>query len=437
MEKLLEMARKVCDRAEVYSNDYAYSPVSFENGKLHDIDTKFQSGVSLRIIKDNRLGFAYTRNLINREELLRNASDSLTGGVEAHYEFPFTQNPSQLDTYDSSIEDCSSTKMVEECARVCEILKSKTDAEISMTSFSYVETIRLMNTEGTDLSEKSSFYGIYGAAVYPGSASGIRRGYLDKRFRKMPDSVVHEMIELYNASSKVVEPSGGKMKAMFMPNSMYTLNWRILSGMSARSVYEKISPVAGKIGERIFSESLTIHDDPLDESHPEARAFDDEGVCCSPLTIVENGVLRSFYYDLNYAKKLNAKSTGHGFRTSRWGGDSVMLKPGPVLTHMRIKPGNSSFSEMVESIDRGIIIEGALGAHSGNIPNGDYSIGLNPGLYVEKGEIRGRVKDAMVAGNVYDTLKYIIHIGDTLHPAFSGEWLPPILFDNVSVALKK
>jgi PmbA protein len=218
---------------------------------------------------------------------------------------------------------------------------------------------------------------------------------------------------------------------------MYALNWRVLSGTSAKSVYQKISPVADKIGERIFSESLTIYDDPLDDTHPEARAFDDEGVCCNPLNLVENGVLRSFYYDLNYARKLNANSTGHGFRTSRWGGDSVSLKPSPVLTHVRIKPGDRSFSEIVESIDRGIIIEGALGAHSGNIPNGDYSIGLNPGLYVEKGEIKGRVKDAMVAGNVYDTLKHVVHIGDTLYPGFSGEWLPPILFDNVSVALKK
>jgi len=55
-------------------------------------------------------------------------------------------------------------------------------------------------------------------------------------------------------------------------------------------------------------------------------------------------------------------------------------------------------------MDTGILIAGVMGAHSGNILNGDFSIGLSPGVYVEKGEIRGHVKDAMVAGNIFDTM---------------------------------
>jgi PmbA protein len=436
MEKLLELAKRVCDKAEVYSNEYTYNPVSFKNAKLHHIDSKFQSGVSLRIVKENKLGFAYTRNLINREELLQNALDSLRGGVEASYDFPLTENLPHLKTYDPSIDEVSNTEMVEECTRVCDFLKGATDGEISASAFKYTEAVRIINTGGTDISEKSGFYGLYGGVVYPGSASGIHRGFLAKTYEKTPDSVVNEMVDLYNQSSKVVEPKGGVMKALFMPNSMMTLTWRILSGTNSRSVYEKVSPIAGKIGERIFSENLTIIDDPLDDRYPEARSFDDEGVACQPLTIIENGVLKSFYYDLSYAKKLNAESTGHGYRTTRWGGDSITLRPVPAVTHMSIKPGKKSFSEMVKSIDRGMIVEGALGAHSGNIPNGDYSVGLSPGLYVENGEIVGRVKDAMVAGNVYETLKHVVDVGNTLYPSFAGAWVPAILFDNMSIATK-
>jgi PmbA protein len=86
-------------------------------------------------------------------------------------------------------------------------------------------------------------------------------------------------------------------------------------------------------------------------------------------------------------------------------------------------------------MDRGIVIAGVMGAHSGNILNGDFSIGLSPGIYVEGGEIVGRVKDAMVAGNVFDTMNHIIELEDTLHPA-SGGMFPAILFDGVSVATK-
>ena len=438
MEQILQMAKKVCDKAEIYSIECKDNSVFFKNDGLDDMDNKFQSGISLRIIKSGKLGFAYTRNLTNRQELLQNALDSLEGGVEADYDFPLTKELPDLDTYDSSLKSLSGKALVEECARVCDLLKSKTNGEISrMGSFTHVENVRIINSEGTDTSTKSTEYGMFGNITYPGAGFGIWRVFLNKGFQRMPDSMVNEMIELYKLSSNVVQPEGGKMKAMFTPNSMITLNWRVLSGTSSKSVYEKTSPVADKMGQRIFDEKITIYDDPLNDRYPKARPFDDEGVACRPLTIVENGYLKGFYYDLDYASKLSAQATGHGYRTTIWGGDPITLKPVPALTHMIIKPGNKSFAEMVKSMDKGIIIEGALGYHSGNVPNGDYSIGACPGLYVERGEIVGRVNDAMIAGNIYETLKHVVAIGDTLHPAHDGAWVPAILCDDVSVATKK
>lgn len=102
MEKLLQMAKKVCDKAEVYSHENTHNSVSFENAKLHDIDSAFQSGFSLRIIKNGKLGLAYTKNLLNREELLQNALTSLEGGVEVNYSFPLTQEIPQLESFDPS-----------------------------------------------------------------------------------------------------------------------------------------------------------------------------------------------------------------------------------------------------------------------------------------------------------------------------------------------
>jgi len=436
MEKLLQIAKESCDKSEVYSLEYKDNYVSFEDAKLKDIDSKFQSGFSLRIIKDGKLGFAYTRNLKQRDELLQNALESLKGGVEGTYDFPLTKDVPKLDSYDPSFEALSTAKLVEESRRVCDILKSKTDAEIKMGSLARIEAIRIMNTQGTDTRMKSTKYLTYVNMIYPGSGLGISRIHQSKKFDPMPDSLISEMIELYQLSSKVVEPKGGKMKVAFMPNSMVTFNWRISSGASSKSIYEKISPVAGKVGEKIFDEKITIYDDPLDDKFPGARSFDDEGVACKPLTIVENGVLKGFFYDLAHAKKLNSKSTGHGYRTTKWGGDPITLKPAPALYHMKIKPGDRSFSDLVKSMDRGIIIESALGYHSGNIPNGDFSVGACPGLYVENGEIVGRVKDAMVAGNIYQVFNNVVFVGDTLCQTFWGGMSPVILCEGVSVATK-
>lgn len=436
MKKLLEMAKKVCDQAEVYSHEHTESEVDFTHAELHDIKSKIQSGVALRIIKDGKMGFAYTRNLINREELLKNALDSLKGKVEANYDFPLTENLPKLNTYDNSIENLFENILVEECSRICEILKSETDGEIEFGAGKDVTKIRIINTSGTDVTNLTSSYGIGGSLVFPGGATGVTRVFSEKKFQKTPDNILNEMISLYNSAKKIVEPRSGKMKVLFMPFSIYTLTWRINSGTSAMSIYEKISPIADKIGKKIFDDKFTLYDDPLNDKYPGASAFDDEGVACKTFTLIENGVLKSFYYDLNYAKKLNAKSTGHGYRTIAWGGDPITLKPVPSLQYLYIKPGNKTFRELVKMIDKGIILDGVMGAHSGNIPNGDYSVGVSPAFYVENGEIVGRVKDAMVAGNVYETLKNIVAIEDTVHDCWIGRF-PAILCDNVSVATKK
>lgn len=436
MEELLELANKECNEAEVYSVEQTQHAVTFKNAKIHDVDSKLQSGTSLRVIKDGRLGFAYTRNLLNRQELLENALDSHKGGVTADYGFPFTKGVAELHSFDPSIASVSAGGLVEECSRVCSLLKSETGAEVSATAFTYTQGIRIINSSGTDVTGMTGVFGVFAGCVFPGSASGIWRISLDKRFRKMPDHLIDEIVKVYNQSLDVVEPKGGKMKVVFMPNSMTTISWRILSGTSSKSVYEKISPVADKIGQKIFDEKITIIDDPLDDERPGARAFDDEGVACAPVALVENGVLKSFYYDLHYASKLGAKPTGHGYKSAQWGGDPISLKPVPSLSHMSIKAGQKSYWDLLKEIDRGLVMEGALGAHSGNIPNGDYSVGANPGLYVENGEIVGRAKGAMVAGNMYETLKHVVDLGDTQYHSSFGGWVPPILFEDVSVATK-
>ena len=432
MEQLLEMASKVCDQAEIFGLDFSSNVASFKNAKLHDMDTNMQSGLSLRIIKDAKLGFAYTRNLLDREEFLQNALESVIGGVEAEYEFPLTTDVAKLDTYDASIESLNSITMVEECARVCDRLSSNTNGEIMATAYSSFGTVRLLNSVGTDLSSRFSETGVHGYAIYPGSGNGIGRVHACKAFEPMPDALLDEIIFLYTQSAREAVPQTGRMKVLFMPHSIYTLAWRIKSGANAKSVYENVSPIAEKVGEQIFDPKLTLVSDPLNDKHPDARAFDDEGTPCSTFPLVKNGVLLSFYYDLSYAKKMNVASTGHGFKS---GGDVFSLMPNPVLTHLTIKPGDTSFADLVKSMDKGLIVEGALGAHSGNIPNGDYSIGADPALYVENGEIVGRAKDVMVAGNIYDTLKHVVAIEDTLHLG-GGGWFPAILCDNVSVSAK-
>ena len=435
MEKLLDMAKRVSAQAEVYSLDEAADGISFENAKLKDIGSRIQSGVSLRIIQNGRLGFAYTKTLSDRQGLLRNAIDSLKGGVEAPFDLPQTRDLPRLNTYDASIETLTNATLVEECQRVTDLLSSRTKGQINLSAMRQTSRIRLINSCGSDLSLSSSMYSFGAEILFPGSYSAIHRPLVQKCFEKVPEGYIRFVIDLYNASSREARVQPGKMEVLFLPETLYVLMWRLQSGTNGRNVYQKVSPLLGKVGEQLFDKKVTVCDDPLNDQIPGARAFDDEGTPCGSLKVVEEGVFKTFYYDLFYAKKMNVPPTGHGFRGSMWGGETVSFKPGPSLTRLHIRPGEKSFQKLVASMDRGVIVAGAMGAHSGNILNGEFSVGLSPGLVVEKGEIVGHVKDAMVAGNAFETLRSVVALEDSVTPSYSGVF-PAMLFQDVSVATK-
>lgn len=435
MEKLMEMARKVADQVEIFSNDGANNKVVFRGGKLKDVDSGFDSGVSIRIIRDGKLGFAYTKNLIDRQELIDNAVKSLEGNVEADYDFAKPREYADLDTYDKSIESLENTALLQEVNRIRSKLEGNTSCEISVFTASGTGSDRVMTSHGVDVSTKDSACYVGGHLIFPGGAAGIGRMSMDKKFNEMAPEKIEELLRIANAGEKVVEPKGGRMKVLFMPGSMLLMAWRISSGLNSVSVYQGISPIKDKVGEKIFGNNITIIDDPHNTEFPGARAFDDEGTATAKRLLVENGILRGFYYDLKYGSKLDHSSTGNGYRSAMWGGETISMQPAPSLKHAYIKPGDKSIAEMIGMIDRGIILEGAMGAHSGNIPNGDYSVGVSPALYVENGEIVGRIKDTMVAGNIYENLKNVIAIENKLTPSGMGK-TPALLCDEVNVATK-
>ncbi|MCK4672328.1 MAG: TldD/PmbA family protein, partial [Candidatus Aegiribacteria sp.] len=296
--------------------------------------------------------------------------------------------------------------------------------------------LSIVNTSGLDVSSKTSFMYTFTSLLFPNTETAVHKIFMSRKTADFPKGELDNLVNMYNAGLPEVEIPTGKMKVMFMPDAMYTLIWRLSTAASGKSFYNKISPLQNKRGEQVVSEKFTLYGDPIDPDDVSQTFFDDEGVPTRKHMIIDRGIFKDLILNLDYAEKLNKKPAGNGFRGGMWGGETITLLPAPLLQCSRIAPGDASLEEMIASIDRGVIILGVLGAHSGNILNGDFSVGLNPGFYVENGEIRGRVKDGMVAGNVYEILKNIEHVENTLHDSTTGGKYPAILIDNVSVAAK-
>ncbi len=434
MKKFLSAAKQKVDQAELYYYQSSLNHIEYQNGKINEIEGTIQCGYSLRVIKDNTLGFAYTKNLDNPELLLQGALNSLKAGTKTNMKFAANQSNLTLNTFEKEMEEFDAENAVRESERVIRILKDNTDRKVDTNLVCATHEISVINTSGTELTAKFSYYVFACGIILPHTAGGISYVFKDKKFSRVPDSDLQDLNEMYQKAQPEQRVKSGKMKVLFLPGSLYVLLWRLASGTAGNNICYKKSPLINKIGEKIFSEKLTIYDDPHNDRFPLARAFDDEGTKTGKLMIVEKGVLKNYYFDLFYADKMGIQSTGNGYKSMMWGGETAALKPTPSLEHLIIEPGNKSLREMISSMDMGIIVAGVLGAHSGNIINGDFSVGIEPCLVVENGEIIGRAKNTMIAGNIYEVMKNVTEVENRLHHVFiGGRALPAILFDNIMV----
>ncbi len=143
---------------------------------------------------------------------------------------------------------------------------------------------------------------------------------------------------------------------------------------------------------------------------PGSRPFDDEGVPAQRLSLVEAGVVRQFLYDLQTAGMAGRVSTGSAER-------SATGLPAPDISVLVVAPGNTARADLLASIDEGIVVEEMIGSNQGNVLGGDFSGNVLLGFKIERGRIAGRVKDTMVAGNVYDVL------GDLQGISIEREWI--------------
>jgi PmbA protein len=430
MKKLLDLAKGKYDQADVFYASSESNGVTINEGHIDKISSGMEQGYGLRIFKDNKTAFAYSNNLEDHDNFINNAEIGLLGGVEGEFTLPQPTELKDVKTYSDEIEKVDNDMLVDKCSKIYEYISSKVKGEVSVSAGSGKSEVRLMNSNGIDYSKKGSGSSIYANITFPGGAAGLSTSTRSFGIPELSQEKMDELIEYYNKAEKVVKPEGGKMQVLFASSAVYTLMWRLKANAAATSVYNGSSKLKDKVGEKVFSEKLSVYDDPFYDEIPGAFNFDGDGLPAKRLDLVENGVFKSFYGNLDYCQKIDIEPTASAER------DSWMSRPMSSLSRLMIAPGDKTFAEMVKSMKRGIIIEGVLGAHSGNIINGDYSVGVCPGIYVENGEIVGQVKDTMIAGNIFEDLNKINCLENELHNSYMG-YFPAILLDDISVAIKQ
>jgi len=156
--------------------------------------------------------------------------------------------------------------------------------------------------------------------------------------------------------------------------------------LSARMILDQISFLKDKVGEQVFSESLTFLNNPHDPTFLGARALDMEGVASQKYTLINQGVIENFAHSRITASKMGTQSNGCGFT---FFGDSF---PFPFAT--QVEPGQKTREQLIEEMDDGLLITNLHYTNFVDMPRGTETGMTKDGLFIIKnGEIVGAAKN--------------------------------------------
>jgi PmbA protein len=214
-----------------------------------------------------------------------------------------------------------------------------------------------------------------------------------------------------------------QVPVVFDPMVSTSILEHIFEGVNGDSVYRGASFLAGKLGEKIAGDNVTVIDDGTIPGGFGTSPFDGEGVPTRRTVVIEKGVLKSYLLNTYTAKKLSLQTTANASR-------GLAGTPGIGPGNYFLQPGRKTPKELISEIRDGLYVTEFLG-QGANLVTGDYSRGAS-GLWISGGEFAYPVEEITVAGNLKALFFNISEIANDLE--FRGSVAAPtIQVDGLTV----
>ncbi len=404
---------------EVYYQESKKLAISVFDGQVDKFTLSEDGGMSYRVIYDGKMGYAYSERFDDEAiDMLLEEAFGNAEVIESEDEV-FLHDGSgvytKIDDFNPELSKQSIDDKIKFLVDVESDLKAY-DSRIKRLSYNNyveVESSRLIiNTEGLDVEDKGNYCLAYAMPVVQsdgdtrtGLGYDIGNDFYALSSEKIITDAAKESLGMLGAESiaSTTCPVVVKNEAFAQLFSAY------MGIFSADRVQKDISALKGKIGQMIASETITLIEDPHMIGALASSSFDSEGVPTAPKRIIENGVLKTYLYNLKTAHKDGVKSTGNASKGSYKG------TIGTAPSNIYIEPGKVPVEELIGSIEEGVFIVGFQGLHAGlDSISGDFSLQCH-GFEVKNGKLGKPVSQITVSGNFFEMLNAIDTIADDLN----------------------
>ena len=441
IQSLLRAAKEAgIEAAEIYLSSSDSFRAMCQKGEINNYTVNATRGLSLRGLYGGRMGYAATeafdeeavgqlvKGVIESAEVIED--DDVQEIYRGDEKYP------EIDNYAPQLDEVPEERKLR-IALAMEPAAKALDERIVQLSYNMVTTTsaetRIVNSYGLDLKSRDNIAVAYisalakeGDRVSTGKGFCATRDFDEISVEKIAAEAVNEAIFMLNA-----EPvESGTYRAIILNKCMPDLLSTFSSVFSAENAQKGKSLLAGREGERIASDVVTLMDDPLLPGGFGSGAFDAEGAATFTKAVIEDGTLRTLLHNLKTARKAGVKTTGNAAKAGYAG--SVRVAP----TNFYLKPGTKPLSELMADMGSGLVITDVSGLHAGaNAISGDFSL-IAQGYTVKDGRKDRAVERITVAGNFFELLKNIRAVGSDLVFPGSSVGSPSVDVGEISVAGK-
>lgn len=423
------------DDAEAFVARAREITVSLENNRLRTATSQEHEGLGLRAYAARSLGFASTNQLDKRA--VSEATCAAAALARATPPTPYNRLPGSSDVltveglHDPELEGMDVPAVAALASQVLTLI-GDLDSRVVVESGEVTALVLgravanslgvLKEEHGTLIAATVLLFAREGNSVssfqYETALSRSRSGLmLEATCRDLVDRTV---------SSLGAAPGESFLGTVILtPNALAELLVPVLvRSISADNVQKGMSRLAGKMGQRVASDLLTIKDDGTLPRGPGSQGFDREGVSPSPVTVVRGGVLEGLLYNHRAALQDNVVSTGHATGSYR----DTPCSIGP--TNLLVSPGTESKDHLIAGVKNGLLVTRFSG-HP-NAISGEFSGVVKGGFLIRSGGLERPVTGTLIAGNVFDLLPRISGVSSETKWVGSAS-LPFLRIEDVSV----
>ena len=385
------------DQLEVYAETETTIEATVSDDRLDSVQSDTSQGVGVRALVDNTVGFAYTTDPERVTEAANRAIELARLSQFEQISFPIAGDyPTIPGLFDEDTADLTQADLAERLqAAVNGHDVSFPEGQVARTT----GTSYIKNSSGMEGRQDETYFVTYLSANQDG-----RSKYWFDAAREMVDvnRVADEAVDLVQAYDETASIDDGRYDIVLTPFAQYQIFSGILyPAFNADRVQRGSSYFEGKRGEQVASDGLTIVDDRRKEAGVRSRPFDREGTPAKRTTLIEDGELSNFLYDVQRAEKESVESTGNA--------------SGGYKSFPSIQPSNMILEgdeDTLTSPEETVVIHSVSGVHTANETSGDFSLNIDT-AYKGFGTEQVGLEGGLFVGNMFELLeKFAFFIGE-------------------------